>query len=77
MTDQSHVLPVLDRSVAALSCCRAATLMTLKRALRNRFVSADHSLSPEDKLIPLLIYINPRVIYINPRARCSSGRRQL
>jgi len=43
-----------DRA-AALGCFRAATLMALKRALRNRSVSVDHSLSyraPEDKLIP-------------------------
>ena len=42
--------------VAALGCFRAATVMTLKRAVRNRSVSVDHSLSyraPEDKLIPL------------------------
>jgi hypothetical protein len=43
-----------DRA-AALGCFRAATLMGVKRALRNRSVSVDHSLShraPEDKLIP-------------------------
>lgn len=43
-----------DRA-AALGCYRAATLMNLKRALRNRSVSVDHSLShrvPEDRLIP-------------------------
>jgi len=43
-----------DRA-AALGCFRAATLMALKRALRNRSVSVDHSVSyraPEDKLIP-------------------------
>ena len=43
-----------DRA-AALGCFRAATLMALKRALRNHSVSVDHSLSyraPEDKLIP-------------------------
>jgi TnpA family transposase len=40
---------------AALGCFRAATLMGLKRALRNRSVSVDHSLSyraTKDKLIP-------------------------
>ncbi len=43
-----------DRA-AALGCFRAATLMALKRALRNHSVSVDHSLSyraPEGKLIP-------------------------
>jgi len=47
-----------DRA-AALGCFRAATLMALKRALRNRSVSVDHSLSyraPEDKLIPLKLW---------------------
>ena len=47
-----------DRS-AALGCFHAATLMALKRALRNRSVSVDHSLShrvPEDKLIPLPLW---------------------
>ena len=41
--------------VAALGCFRAATLMALKRAVRNRSVSVDHSLShraSEDQLIP-------------------------
>jgi len=43
-----------DRA-AALGCFRAATLMALKRALRNRSISVAHSLSyqaPEDRLIP-------------------------
>ena len=47
-----------DRA-AALGCFRAATLMALKRALRNRSVSVAHSLShraPEDKLIPLKLW---------------------
>ena len=47
-----------DRT-AALGCFRAATLMALKRALRNRSVSVAHSLShraPEDKLIPLKLW---------------------
>jgi TnpA family transposase len=47
-----------DRA-AALGCFRAATLMALKRALRNRSVSVDHSVSyraPEDKLIPLKLW---------------------
>src|SRR5204862_7976534 len=44
-----------DRA-AALGCFRAATLMALKRALRNRSMSVDHSRSygaPEDQLLPL------------------------
>ena len=47
-----------DRA-AALGCFRAATLMALKRALRNRSISVDHSLwyrAPEDKLIPLKLW---------------------
>ena len=47
-----------DRA-AALGCFRAATLMALKRALRNRSVSVAHSLSyqaPEDRLIPLKLW---------------------
>jgi len=47
-----------DRA-AALGCFRAATLMALKRALRNRSVSVDHSVSyraPEDKLIPFKLW---------------------
>jgi TnpA family transposase len=47
-----------DRT-AALGCFRAATLMALKRALRNRSASVAHSLSyqaPEDKLIPLKLW---------------------
>ena len=51
-----------DRA-AALGCFRAATLMALKRALRNRSVSVDHSLSyraPEDKLIPLKLWQRDR-----------------
>jgi TnpA family transposase len=47
-----------DRT-AALGCFRAATLVALKRALRNRSVSVAHSLSyraPEDKLIPLKLW---------------------
>ena len=47
-----------DRA-AALGCFRAATLIALKRALRNRSISVAHSLShraPEDKLIPLKLW---------------------
>ena len=53
--------------VAALGCFRAATLMALKRALRNRSVSVDHSLSyraPEDKLIPLTLWRRDRGRFI-------------
>jgi hypothetical protein len=55
-----------DRA-AALGCFRAATLMALKRALRNRSVSVDHSLSwraPEDKLIPLALWRRDRGRFI-------------
>jgi TnpA family transposase len=47
-----------DRA-AALGCFRAGSVMALKRALRNRSVSVEHSLShraPEDKLIPLKLW---------------------
>lgn len=56
----------LDR-VAALGCFRAATLMALKRALRNRSVSVAHSLSyqaPEDRLIPLKLWQRDRKRFI-------------
>ena len=55
-----------DRA-AALGCFRAATLMALKRALRNRSVSVDHSLSyraPEDKLIPQKLWQRDRGRFI-------------
>ena len=55
-----------DRA-AALGCFRAATLMALKRALRNRSVSVAHSLSyraPEDKLIPLKLWQRNRGHFI-------------
>jgi TnpA family transposase len=55
-----------DRA-AALGCFRAATLMSLKRALRNRSVSVDHSLSyraPEDKLIPHKLWQRDRGRFI-------------
>ncbi len=55
-----------DRA-AALGCFRAATLMALKRALRNRSVSVDHSLSwraREDKLIPLTLWRRDRGRFI-------------
>jgi TnpA family transposase len=55
-----------DRT-AALGCFRAATLMALKRALRNRSVSVDHSLSYralEDKLIPLALWRRDRRRFI-------------
>lgn len=48
---------------AALGCFRAATVMALKRALRNRSVSVDHSLSHralEDKLIPAKLWQRDR-----------------
>ncbi|HTT81224.1 MAG TPA: Tn3 family transposase [Stellaceae bacterium] len=55
-----------DRA-AALGCYRAATLMGLKRALRNRSVSVDHSLSyraPEKKLIPEKLWQRDRGRFI-------------
>ncbi len=55
-----------DRA-AALGCFRAATLMALKRALRNRSVSVAHSLSyraPEDRLIPLKLWQRERKRFI-------------
>jgi Tn3 transposase DDE domain len=55
-----------DRA-AALGCYRAATLMGLKRALRNRSVSVDHSLSyraPEEKLIPQKLWQRDRGRFI-------------
>jgi TnpA family transposase len=60
---------LLDQSdrAAALGCFRAATLMNLKRALRNRSVSVDHSLShraPEDRLIPLKLWQRDRGRFI-------------
>jgi TnpA family transposase len=55
-----------DRA-AALGCFRAATLMALKRSVRNRSVSIDHSLShraPENKLIPLKLWQRDRGRFI-------------
>ncbi len=55
-----------DRA-AALGCFRAATLMALKRAVRNRSVCVDHSLSyraPESKLIPLTLWQRDRGRFI-------------
>ena len=55
-----------DRT-AALGCFRAAPLMALKRALRNRSVSVAHSLScqaPEDRLIPLKLWQRDRKRFI-------------
>ena len=57
-----------DRA-AALGCFRAATLMALKRALRNRSVSVAHSLShqaPEDRLIPLKLWLHARAPHCQP-----------
>jgi TnpA family transposase len=55
-----------DRA-AALGCFRAATVMTLKRALRNRSVSVDHSLfhrAAEDKLVPAKLWQRHRLRFI-------------
>jgi hypothetical protein len=61
---------------------RAATLMALKRALRNRFVLVPHSLSrraPEDKLIPLKLWQRSRGRFIRdlnlPAGAETSGHR--
>jgi TnpA family transposase len=53
--------------VAALGCFRAATVMTLKRGLRNGSITADHSSShraAEDKLIPLPLWQRSRARFI-------------
>lgn len=53
--------------MAALGCFRAATLMALKRAVRNRSVSVDHSLShrvPETQMIPLKLWQRDRGRFI-------------
>lgn len=52
---------------AALGCFRAATVMALKRALRNRSVSVDHSLShraPEAKLVPAKLWQRDRARFL-------------
>jgi hypothetical protein len=62
--------------VAALGCFRAATVMALKRALRNGSVTVDHSFShcaAEDKLIPAPLWQRSRARFIRgsicPRLR--------
>jgi TnpA family transposase len=68
-----------DRA-AALGCFRAATLMTLKRALRNRSVSVDHSLSyraPEDKLIPQKLWQRDRGRFIRDLKLPASSEKYL
>jgi hypothetical protein len=62
--------------VAALGCFRAATVMALKRALRNRSVSVEHSLAyraPEDKLIPAKLWQRDRARFLRPP---SAGQRR-
>ena len=68
-----------DRA-AALGCFRAATLMALKRALRNRSVSVDHSLSyraPEDKLIPQKLWQRDRGRFIRDLKLPASSEKYL
>jgi TnpA family transposase len=53
--------------VAALGCYRAATVMALKRGLRNGSITADHSFShrtAEDKLIPSPLWQRSRARFI-------------
>jgi hypothetical protein len=65
---------------AALDCFRAATVMALKRALRNRSVSVDHSLSHqalEDKLIPWKLWHRDRGRFIRGLGLPASGEKFL
>ena len=53
--------------MAALGCFRAATVMALKRALRNGSITVDHSFShrvAEDKLIPAPLWQRSRARFI-------------
>jgi TnpA family transposase len=53
--------------VAALGCFRAATVMALKRGLRNGSITVDHSFShraAEDKLIPASLWQRSRARFI-------------
>jgi hypothetical protein len=53
--------------VAALGCFRAATVMALKRGLRNGSITVDHSFShraAEDKLIPAPLWQCSRARFI-------------
>jgi hypothetical protein len=53
--------------VAALGCFRAATVMALKRGLRNGSITVDHSFShraAEDKLIPAPLWQRSRARFI-------------
>jgi hypothetical protein len=61
----------------ALGCFRAATLMALKQALRNRSVSVDHSLcyrAPEDKLIPQKLWQRDQGRFIRDLMPASSEK---
>ncbi|MGH7088524.1 MAG: DUF4158 domain-containing protein [Stellaceae bacterium] len=53
--------------MAALGCFRAATVMALKRGLRNGAITADHSVShraAEDKLIPAPLWQRSRARFL-------------
>jgi hypothetical protein len=53
--------------MVALGCFRAATVMALKRALRNGSITVDHSFShraAEDKLIPASLWQRSRARFI-------------
>jgi TnpA family transposase len=66
--------------VAALGCFRAATVMALKRALRNRSVSVEHSLSyraPEDKLIPAKLWQRDRARFLRDLYLSASAEKYL
>jgi TnpA family transposase len=74
--------PLIDQPdrKAALDCFRAATVMALKRALRNRSVSVDHSLSHralEDKLIPWTLWQRDRGRFIRGLDLPASGEKFL
>jgi TnpA family transposase len=65
---------------AALGCLRAATVMALKRALRNRSVSVDHSLAhraSEAKLVPLKLWQRDRARFIRGLNLPASGEKYL
>lgn len=65
---------------AALDCFRAATVMLLKRALRNRSVTVGHSLSyvaPEDKLIPIKLWERDRNRFLRDLSMPASAEKYL
>jgi hypothetical protein len=65
--------------VAALGCFRAATVMALKRGLRNGSITVDHSFShraAEDKLIPAPLWQRSRPVSFGV-STCPSRRRNI